>query len=68
MLRASELFLVPRSSHLRVMDDSSLLRRADLNYIEFNRESARSTAGGIVQEEDGRIVGGNTFVLRALKT
>jgi len=37
------------------MDERELLRRADLNYIEFNRESARSTAGGIVHEEDGLV-------------
>ena len=35
------------------MIGAELLRQADLNYIEFNREGARSTAGGIVHEEDG---------------
>lgn len=35
------------------MDDAELLERADLNLMEFNRESARSTAGGLVHEEDG---------------
>ena len=37
------------------MNDDELLARADLNYIEFNRESARSTAGGVVHEEDGLV-------------
>ncbi|HEY2774712.1 MAG TPA: GNAT family N-acetyltransferase [Candidatus Binatia bacterium] len=37
------------------MDDAELLVRADLNLIEFNREGARSTAGGIVHEEDGLV-------------
>ena len=35
------------------MDDAALLQRADLNYLEFNRESARATAGGVVEERDG---------------
>ena len=35
------------------MRDDELLERADLNYIEFNRESARSTTGGIVHDEGG---------------
>jgi len=29
--------------------------RADLNLIEFNRECARATAGGLVHEEDGLV-------------
>lgn len=37
------------------MDTAELLERADLNLIEFNRESARSTAGGLVEEEDGLV-------------
>ncbi len=37
------------------MDEGELLRQADLNYIEFNREGARSTAGGVVHEEDGLV-------------
>lgn len=37
------------------MDASELLERADLNLIEFNREGARSTAGGLVHEEDGLV-------------
>lgn len=37
------------------MDDATLLRSADLNYLEFNREGARSTAGGVVHEEDGLV-------------
>ena len=37
------------------MNEHELLRRADLNYIEFNREGARSTAGGVVHEEDGLV-------------
>jgi hypothetical protein len=37
------------------MNDAELLERADCNYIEFNRESARSTAGGVVHEEDGLV-------------
>lgn len=37
------------------MSDSCLLERADLNLIEFNRESARSTAGGVVHEEAGLV-------------
>ena len=35
------------------MRDEERLERADLNYIEFNRESARSTSGGLVHEENG---------------
>ncbi|MBI5506462.1 MAG: GNAT family N-acetyltransferase [Deltaproteobacteria bacterium] len=37
------------------MDDPSLLQRADLNFVEFNREGARWAAGGIVHEEDGLV-------------
>jgi len=37
------------------MDDLTLLERADLNFMEFNREGARSTAGGVVHEEDGLV-------------
>jgi len=37
------------------MDESALLERADLNLVEFNREGARSTAGGVVQEEGGLV-------------
>lgn len=35
------------------MDDAKLLQACDLNYLEFNRESARSTSGGLVHEEAG---------------
>jgi ribosomal protein S18 acetylase RimI-like enzyme len=44
-----------RPKHLRAMTDAELLRKSDLNYIEFNREGARSTAGGVVHEEDGLV-------------
>ncbi len=37
------------------MDDRDLLEAADLNLIEFNREGARSTAGGLVHEEGGLV-------------
>jgi hypothetical protein len=37
------------------MDDAELLERSDLNLIEYNRESARSTVGGIVHEEKGLV-------------
>lgn len=37
------------------MNDAELLERADLNLIEFNRESARCTTGGLVHEEDGLV-------------
>lgn len=37
------------------MDDATLLDLGDLNLIEFNRESARGTAGGVVHEEDGLV-------------
>lgn len=37
------------------MDDRDLLEAADLNLIEYNRESARSTAGGLVHEEGGLV-------------
>lgn len=37
------------------MDDRDLLEASDLNLIEFNRESARSTAGGVVHEEGGLV-------------
>jgi GNAT superfamily N-acetyltransferase len=35
------------------MDAAELLERADLNLLEYNREGARSTAGGLVHEEGG---------------
>jgi len=35
------------------MNEAELLQACDLNYIEFNRESARSTPGGLVHEEGG---------------
>jgi ribosomal protein S18 acetylase RimI-like enzyme len=35
------------------MEETELLERADANFFEFNREGARSTAGGVVHEEDG---------------
>jgi ribosomal protein S18 acetylase RimI-like enzyme len=35
------------------MNDGDLLERSDLNLLEYNREGARSTPGGIVHEEDG---------------
>lgn len=35
------------------MDAAELLKRSDLNLLEYNREGARSTAGGLVHEEGG---------------
>lgn len=35
------------------MDTADLLERSDLNLLEYNREGARSTQGGLVHEEDG---------------
>lgn len=37
------------------MDAATLLDLADLNLIEFNREIARSTAGGVVHEQGGLV-------------
>jgi ribosomal protein S18 acetylase RimI-like enzyme len=37
------------------MDDREILERADLNLLEFNREGARWTTGGVVHEEDGLV-------------
>jgi ribosomal protein S18 acetylase RimI-like enzyme len=37
------------------MDPTALLALADLNFIEFNREGARSTRGGVVHEEHGLV-------------
>ena len=37
------------------MDTATLLDRADLNLLEFNREIARWSAGGVVHEEGGLV-------------
>lgn len=37
------------------MDDAALLELADLNLVEFNRESARGTKRGVVHEEGGMV-------------
>jgi ribosomal protein S18 acetylase RimI-like enzyme len=37
------------------MDPSTLLSLADLNLLEFNRESARATRNGLVHEEGGLV-------------
>lgn len=37
------------------MDPTTLLALADLNLVEFNRESARATRGGLVHEEGGLV-------------
>lgn len=43
------------SLHGPGVDPSTLLRLADLSLIEFNRESARATRGGVVHEEGGLV-------------
>ena len=35
------------------MDDATLLQLSDLNLADFNRDSARGTAGGVVHDEAG---------------
>lgn len=37
------------------MDPTALLALADLNLLEFNRERARATRGGLVHEEGGLV-------------
>jgi len=37
------------------MDPTALLQLADLNLLEFNRENARATRGGLVHEEGGLV-------------
>src|SRR5687767_1635737 len=36
-----------------MMDDATVLKLADLNLLEFMRESARREPGGVVHEEGG---------------
>lgn len=49
------------------MDPATLLELADLNLLEFNRENARATHGGLVHEEGGLVffVPGHRFPVGA---